>query len=64
MAVGAVNAAPASVQPLNADAYALKPSAQGQSQATTPAATETAASDPGAPAAPPPGLGGAVDIQA
>ncbi len=63
MAVGAVNAAPAGVQPLNADAYTLKPSVQAQSAASDSAAAETAAGNPSGPAAPPPGLGETVDIQ-
>ena len=61
MDVGSASAAVASAQPLKSDAYASKPTAPGQSGASS---SDVAASASSTPAAPPPGLGETVDIQA
>lgn len=61
MDVGSASTATAGAQPLKSDAYASKPTAPGQSGASSP---EIVASAPSGPGAPPPGLGETVDIQA
>ncbi|MEO0979693.1 MAG: hypothetical protein AAFY05_23000 [Pseudomonadota bacterium] len=60
MDVGPAGAVPASTQALKSEAYTSNPTAPGQTE--TPESEASVAS--GAPAAPAPGLGETVDIQA
>lgn len=60
MDVGPAGAVPASTQALKSEAYTSNPTAPGQTETSE----SEASTAPGTPAAPPPGLGESVDIQA